>query len=157
MLDLDPKDAGILHLLRNDARNATTAEIGDALDLAPSTVGTRINKLENRGIIEGYEPRINYDKLGFEHQFVIAGTAPFEQRQKVKSELTEISSVVNVRNMMTTEVNIAAKIVTATRKETERSLERLQSKNLAIDRIEILESEQHQPTNMLDAYVRNDE
>ena len=95
--------------------------------------------------------------MGFEHQFVIAGTAPFEQRQKVKSELTEISSVVNVRNMMTTEVNIAAKIVTATRKETERSLERLQSKNLAIDRIEILESEQHQPTNMLDAYVRNDE
>lgn len=52
MSDVDPADAGILYLLRDNARNKTTADIGDALNLAPSTIGTRINELEDRGVIE---------------------------------------------------------------------------------------------------------
>lgn len=157
MTDLDPIDAGVLHLLRDDARNTTTAEIGEVLDIAPSTVGTRLNNLEDRGVIEGYEPRLNYDRLGFEHQFVIAGTAPFEERREVARAVTEISSVVNVRSMMTTDVNVAVKIVTSTRADIEKTLEQLQTRNLAIERIEILESEHRLPTNMFDRFVRNDE
>lgn len=154
MTAFDPTDAGILHLLHRDARNTTTAEIGEALEIAPSTVGSRIKKLEENGVVEGYEPRIDYDKLGYEHQFVVAGTAPFERRRQVAGEVADISSVVNVRSMMTTEINVAVKIVTATRADVEQTLEQLQARDLAIDRIEILESEHHEPTNMFEQYVR---
>lgn len=157
MKNIDTTDAGILRLLRGDARNRTTADIGEALDLAPSTVGTRIKDLERRGIIDGYDPRLDYDELGFQHQFVIAGTAPFEQRRTVTDEVADIDSVVNVRNMMTTDVNVAVKIVGSSRGGIERSLEQLQRRNLAIERIEILEGELHQPTNMFADFVSGGE
>lgn len=153
MKDVDPTDAGILYLLRNDARNTTTAEIGDALDLSSSTVGTRINELEERGVIEGYEPRIDFDELGYEHQFVIAGTTPFESRRDVAAELTDVATVVDVRSMMTTDVNVAAKIVTDTRASVEMSLEELQRRGLSIDRIEILETEHRRPANVFAEFV----
>jgi DNA-binding Lrp family transcriptional regulator len=156
MADIDPVDYGILYLLGNDARNRTTTEIGDALGLAPSTIGTRINDLEAEGIIRGYEPRIDYDKLGFEHQFIIAGTAPFEHRQTIAGKLAEIRAVVNVRSMMTTEINVAVKIVGSSRTSIEHSLEELQDRDLSINRIEILETEHHQPVNIFGDFVSND-
>lgn len=57
---------------------------------------------------------------------------------------------------MTTEVNVAVEIATATREGVERTLERLQRRDLAIDRIEILESERHRPTNVFGRFVRNE-
>lgn len=149
MSDIDSRDAGILYLLGEDARNRTTAAIGDTLGLSQSTVGTRLRKLEERGVVRGYEPRVDYDELGFEHQFVIAGTAPFEKRRAVADRLAEIRTVVNVRSMMTTEINIAVKIVGSNRQSIESTLEELQERDLSIDRIEILETEHDHPVNML--------
>lgn len=55
---LDEIDLQILHILQDKAR-VPNAEVSRQVGMAPSAVLERIRKLEERGIIEGYEVRIN--------------------------------------------------------------------------------------------------
>jgi Lrp/AsnC family transcriptional regulator, leucine-responsive regulatory protein len=60
---IDAIDFKILNLLQQNARTAN-AEIARQVDMAPSAVLERIRKLETRGVILGYEARINPEALG---------------------------------------------------------------------------------------------
>lgn len=53
----------ILEALQENARR-TNADIARKLDRAPSAILDRIRKLERRGVITGYEPRIDPHKVG---------------------------------------------------------------------------------------------
>ena len=55
---LDEIDLQILHILQDKAR-IPNAEVSRQVGMAPSAVLERIRKLEERGIIEGYEVRLN--------------------------------------------------------------------------------------------------
>ena len=55
---IDDIDAKILSILQNDARTSN-AEIARRLGMAPSAILERIRKLETRGLIAGYEARLN--------------------------------------------------------------------------------------------------
>ena len=61
---IDETDKQILSLLRDNAK-ISNAEIAKRIEKAPSAVLERIRKLEKRGIIEGYETRINAKSLGY--------------------------------------------------------------------------------------------
>ena len=61
---LDPTDLRILDLLQGNAR-ITNADIARELDMAPSAILDRIRKLEARGVITGYEARLDAHALGF--------------------------------------------------------------------------------------------
>ena len=52
-LPLDPSDRALLALLREDARSST-AELARKLGLSRTTVQSRIERLERRGVIAGY-------------------------------------------------------------------------------------------------------
>ena len=60
---IDEKDLKILNIIQENARTPN-AEIARQLDVAPSGVLERIRKLEERGIIMGYEARLNAEALG---------------------------------------------------------------------------------------------
>lgn len=60
---IDVTDYKILTILREDGR-ASNAEIARHIRMAPSAILERIRKLEQRGIITGYEAKINPDALG---------------------------------------------------------------------------------------------
>lgn len=60
---LDPTDRTILQLLQENGR-LPNAEIARRLDMAPSAVLERIRKLESRGVIAGYEARVDPHALG---------------------------------------------------------------------------------------------
>jgi len=60
---IDVTDYKILTILREDGR-ASNAEIARQIGMAPSAILERIRKLEQRGIITGYEAKINPDALG---------------------------------------------------------------------------------------------
>lgn len=55
---IDDIDLQILHILQEKAR-IPNAEVSRQIGMAPSAVLERIRKLEERGIIEGYEVRLN--------------------------------------------------------------------------------------------------
>jgi len=60
---IDEMDRRILSLLQQDAR-LPNAEIARRVGMAPSATLERLRKLEERGVIQGYEVRIDPRKLG---------------------------------------------------------------------------------------------
>ena len=57
---LSEADQRLLSLLRDDAR-ASTAELGRRLGVSRTTVQSRIERLEARGVIAGYGVRLSPD------------------------------------------------------------------------------------------------
>lgn len=60
---IDEMDRRILSLLQQDAR-LPNAEIARRVGMAPSATLERLRKLEERGVIQGYEVRLDPKKLG---------------------------------------------------------------------------------------------
>lgn len=60
---LDDLNWGILEELQQNAR-ISTAEIGRRVGLSAPAVADRIQKMEELGIIKGYQTTLDYDKLG---------------------------------------------------------------------------------------------
>ena len=60
---IDEMDRRILSLLQQDAR-LPNAEIARRVGMAPSATLERLRKLEERGVIQGYEVRLDPRKLG---------------------------------------------------------------------------------------------
>lgn len=60
---IDSIDRQILNILQENARTPN-AEIARQVDMAPSAVLERIRRLEAKGVILGYEARINPEALG---------------------------------------------------------------------------------------------
>jgi len=99
--DLDAVDRGILHALQENAREATAAEMAEAVGVSASTVRNRIDRLESAGVIRGYHPDIDYERAGFQlHVFVLCRVPPAE-RSALAAELLELSGVVRVRELLT--------------------------------------------------------
>jgi Lrp/AsnC family transcriptional regulator, leucine-responsive regulatory protein len=62
---IDATDREILKLLQQNAR-IPNAEIARQVGMAPSAILERIRKLETRGVIRGYEVRIDPEALGLD-------------------------------------------------------------------------------------------
>ncbi len=63
MLKLDDRDIAILRVLAAEGR-ITNAQLADRVGLSASPCWERVRKLEQAGIIEGYQARIELKKLG---------------------------------------------------------------------------------------------
>ncbi|WP_233252538.1 Lrp/AsnC family transcriptional regulator [Maritimibacter sp. 55A14] len=62
--NLDPIDAAIIRELRADARIAR-AELARRVGLSAPSVGERVRRLEDTGVITGYAARIDPARLGY--------------------------------------------------------------------------------------------
>ena len=60
---IDGIDLHILNIIQNDGK-ISNAKLARQLQMAPSGVLERVRKLEKKGILEGYEVRLNPAKLG---------------------------------------------------------------------------------------------
>jgi DNA-binding Lrp family transcriptional regulator len=69
----DPIDAALLEHLCRDAR-ATNRELARAVGVAESTAHARMRRLEQRGIVAGYEAVVHQETLGRGLQAVIGVT-----------------------------------------------------------------------------------
>lgn len=104
--ELDSIDRHILYYLQQDARGTSSSDIAAKLDLSPSTVRTRLNKLESSGIVRGYHIDIDYDLAGYPLYTKIICTAPVPDRDVLANEAREIRGVTAVREIMTGERNV---------------------------------------------------
>lgn len=67
---LDDKDWKILSALQNDAR-VSMSEIGRKTGLSSPSVGNRVSKMEDEGVIESYKAMIAHSKAGYQLKAMI--------------------------------------------------------------------------------------
>ena len=87
---MDHIDFKILKILQNKAR-IPNVEVAREIGMAPSAVLERIKKLEARGIIDGYEVRLNPDRFGGSLIAFILITLTRDAR--IKKTATELASI----------------------------------------------------------------
>jgi DNA-binding Lrp family transcriptional regulator len=103
--NLDDVDRGILHLLQQNARETTAAEMGEQVGTSASTVRNRIQYLEE-SVIHGYHPEIDYEAAGFDLHLFMVCRAPTAKRSALATEALGLSGVINVRELTTGDYNI---------------------------------------------------
>ncbi|MEL9997120.1 MAG: Lrp/AsnC family transcriptional regulator [Sulfolobales archaeon] len=64
-VEVDELDLKILDVIKNDAK-LSIREIAKILNKSPSTILSRIKKLERIGVIKGYATLIDYSKLNYQ-------------------------------------------------------------------------------------------
>ncbi|WP_456394984.1 Lrp/AsnC family transcriptional regulator [Thermococcus sp.] len=88
MLLVDELDRKILSLLQRDAR-LSYREIAKELKVAVGTVYNRLKRMEERGIILGFAPKLNYEKLGYELTAIIGIKAQGKKIIEIEREIAK--------------------------------------------------------------------
>ena len=92
---VDELDIKIISLLQKNAR-LSFREIARELDVAVGTVYNRIKKLEESGVIKGYAPILDYEKLGFGLTALIGVKAQGRKIQEIERKIAEKSRAMMV-------------------------------------------------------------
>ena len=96
---IDDIDRQILNILQQNARTSN-AEIARQVEMAPSAVLERIRRLETRGVIQGYETRINPEALGLNIlAFVFVRSTDFDGEAKTAELLSQIPEVLEAHHI----------------------------------------------------------
>lgn len=144
---LDNLDRQILHLLQLDARGATDTEIAKETDVSGTTVSSRIDKLEERGVIQGYNPEIDYEEAGYPMNVLFICSVDLHKRSEFAEKALDVRGVVNVREMLAGEENLHVEVVAESTTEVKQSTEQLDALGLRIVSSNILAEERVQPWN----------
>ena len=96
---IDETDIKILTILQQNARTSN-AEIARQVEMAPSAVLERIRRLESRGVIQGYEARINPEALGLGLlAFIFVASSDMSAELKTADQLARIPEVQEVHHI----------------------------------------------------------
>ncbi|PSP48768.1 AsnC family transcriptional regulator [Halobacteriales archaeon QH_3_68_24] len=88
-------DRKLVNALLDDGR-ASLRSLGEDLDVSVTTVSNHLSDLEEEGIIEGYTPRVNYDKLGYDVTAVLQLKVEGSALPEVTETLREHEQMVSV-------------------------------------------------------------
>ena len=94
----DSLDWKILELLQENAR-FSNSEIGRRVGLSQPAVTSRIQRLEDAGVIEGYTARINPVRVGREISAVIRVRTTYEHLATCIKSLNAVPEVLRVRRL----------------------------------------------------------
>lgn len=94
---IDDLDRAILDVLERDARLSTRA-IGRELGVAAGTVGQRISRLEQLGVVEGYAARINRAMLGRPLRVVVG--LQMSQGKDMTQALEELAALPEIEEVL---------------------------------------------------------
>jgi DNA-binding Lrp family transcriptional regulator len=144
---LDELDFGILHLLQGDARHTSPVDMAAKLPVTDTTIRNRIEKLEERGIIEGYVPVIGYEKAGFQLRVKFTCTAPVQDRADIAEGALELPNVVHVEEMLSASENIRILVVTNQAEKLNEITSRIDAMGLTIERESLMRRAHNRPFN----------
>lgn len=143
---LDDLDRAILYELQRDARNNSNTEIADRIGVSPSTVGKRISRLEDEGVIKGYRPEIDYERAGFPLHVVFVCTTSITDRESLIEEALSVETVVNVQEMMTGERNVLIEVVARENDEVTQAARRIDDLGFTVSDEILKRAEYPQPS-----------
>ena len=143
---VDEIDRAILQALQEDARQNTNAAISERVSVSASTVGKRIARLEDRGIIRGYRPEFDYEEAGFPIQVLFICTASIADRETMIQETLGLDGVVNVRELMTGQDNVHVQVVGASNDDITRIAHQLDNLGYSVSDEILMRAEYTQPS-----------
>jgi len=108
---IDDLDRQIIHALQRDARHTSASEIAESLDVSARTVRNRISKLEENGVIRGYDVDVDYEAAGYQLHTLIVCTAPIHEREEIAQVALDVDGVVALREVMTGADNVHVEVV----------------------------------------------
>jgi DNA-binding Lrp family transcriptional regulator len=142
---LDDLDHRILHALQHDARHTSSNEIAEEMDVSPSTVRKRIERLESNGIVTGYHADIDYERAGYQLQVQISCTAPITKREELGEQALDVPGVVSVREIAAGENNLLVRVVAQDNDDLTRIATELSERGLAISNEQLIRGEYAAP------------
>ncbi|MEZ4589473.1 MAG: Lrp/AsnC family transcriptional regulator [Gemmatimonadales bacterium] len=96
---VDSTDLAILDLLQSDGR-LSNAEVARRLGLATSTVFERVRKLEQRGVIRGFQARVDPKAVGYGvTAFVFVEAADVAREDEVERALLAMPEVLELHKI----------------------------------------------------------
>lgn len=144
---LDDVDREILYELQQDARNTTHQEISAEVGVSQSTVRNRITALENAGVIKTYAPELDYERAGFSLRVQFVCTAPMEDRHQAAQDALDVSGVITVQEMVTSERNLLVEVIATSSQDLTEITRELGNLNLDIHTSNIITNTFNQPFN----------
>lgn len=153
---LDEIDQAILHLLQRDARQNTNAAISEHVSVSASTVGKRITRMEDEGIIQGYLPIVDYEQAGLPIQVLFICTAAITQREALIQETLGLDGVINIRELMTGEGNVHILVVGSSNDDITRIAHELDGMGYVVTDEILLRKEYCQPSVRFDTASSRD-
>ncbi|MEF8829878.1 MAG: HTH-type transcriptional regulator Lrp [Haloarcula sp.] len=88
-------DRELVNALLGDGR-ASLRSLGEDLDVSVTTVSNHLSDLEDEGIINGYTPKVDYDKLGYDVTAIIQLKVEGSSLPKVTENLREHKQMISV-------------------------------------------------------------
>jgi DNA-binding Lrp family transcriptional regulator len=144
-MSLDDTDKAILYMLQHDARHITTQEMADKVNVSASTIRNRIENMEERGIIRGYHPAVDYDEAGLHlHVFFIC-SAPNPKREQLAEQAREIEGVVAIYEVLNGNDNLQIEAVSTDTDEMARLNDELCDLGLDVVNSKVIKSAHLQP------------
>lgn len=146
-IDLDDVDRGILHMLQEDARNSVAADIAEEVGVSPNTVRSRIERLEEADIIQGYHPDIDYERAGYLLHIIFVCTVPVSKRAEIAEKALKIEGVVEVTEILSGHQNLTVKSIGENSDEITAIAEQLEELGLEITNERFIKNVRPQPFN----------
>ena len=88
-------DRKLVNELLGDGR-ASLRSLAEELDVSVTTVSNHLSDLEEEGIIRGYTPKVDYDKLGYDVTAILQLKVEGSALQDVTENLTEHRQMTSV-------------------------------------------------------------
>jgi DNA-binding Lrp family transcriptional regulator len=142
---LDEIDKAILYHLQTSAREITNAEISDRVGVSATTIGQRIEDLQNEGVIKDYVTAVDYERAGYPHQMLLFCTVNPDDRHEAGNRIIDEHGVVSVRELISGERNLHVEIVGRTREEVVETIGAIEQNGVSVESSELIKDERRQP------------
>jgi DNA-binding Lrp family transcriptional regulator len=140
----DAVDRAIVHRLQRNARTTIT-DIAEAVNVSDNTVRNRLQRLEERGVIEGYGVDVDYNLIGVQHHYQFVCTASVSEREALANEVLEVPGVIQVRTLMTRTRNVYVTAAGSDNDDITRIAIALDESGLEIDQENLIRTHTRQP------------
>ncbi|WP_266081867.1 winged helix-turn-helix transcriptional regulator [Haladaptatus caseinilyticus] len=141
---LDDLDRRIIYALMREGR-ATATSIAENTNVSGATVRNRIDKLEDLGIITGYQAHIDFETAGGKLRNLYLCNVSVPEREALAHEARAIPGVINVRSLMTGRRNLHVLAIGESTKDLQRISRSLSKLGIEIEDEDLLEDELFDP------------
>ena len=141
----DDIDKRILYRLMENARHISATELADELGVSDGTIHNRIDRLEDEGIIRGYQAIVNFERVGGHLVGIYLCTVPAADREQLAMAARSIPRVIDVRILMAGKRDLQVVAVGESTEDLRNIARELSALDISIEDEELLQTELRSP------------